>query len=182
MSEKTRTPATAPGASTPASTDARPPSAASPSAAPPSAAPPSASPPSGVNTTAAGNSTSGVGARIRAARQVAGMTQAELAVAVGVSRSAVAQWETDRAGQVGGNLARIADVLRVSSEHLLRGTFPTDGGALAEDASELALLRLFRVCHSEDRQILLRMAARFARHADRVMAASVRGVESPPAA
>jgi len=121
----------------------------------------------------------GVGARIRAARQVAGMTQAELAIAVGVSRSAVAQWETDRAGQVGGNLTKIADVLRVSAEHLLRGNFPTDGGAVAEDASELALLRLFRVCHGEDRQILLRMAARFARQADRVAVASVRGAEQP---
>lgn len=121
----------------------------------------------------------GAGARIRAARQVAGMTQAELAAAVGVSRSAVAQWETDRAGQVGANLARIADVLRVSSEHLLRGHFPSEGGAAAEDAAELALLRLFRACHGEDRQILLRMAARFARQADRVLAASVRGVDSP---
>jgi transcriptional regulator with XRE-family HTH domain len=125
--------------------------------------------------------TPGVGARIRAARQMADMTQADLAAAVGVSRSAVAQWETDRAGQVGANLAKIADVLRVSAEHLLRGNFPTEGGAAAEDATELALLRLFRVCHGEDRKILLRMAARFARQADRVLAASVRGVDSPSA-
>ena len=109
------------------------------------------------------------------------MTQAELALAVGVSRSAVAQWETDRAGQVGVNLTRIADVLRVSTEHLLRGNFPPGGGGTAEDASELALLRLFRVCHGEDRQILLRMASRFARHADRVLAQSVRGVDLPSA-
>jgi transcriptional regulator with XRE-family HTH domain len=123
----------------------------------------------------------GVGARIRAARQVAGLTQAELAAAVGVSRSAVAQWETDRAGQVGVNLAKVADILRVSSEHLLRGSFPTEGGAVAEDASELALLRFYRVCGGEDRQILLRMAARFARTADKVAVASVRGVDSPSA-
>jgi len=128
---------------------------------------------------AAAGATAGAGARIRAARQVAGLTQAELAAAVGVSRSAVAQWETERAGQVGVNLAKVAAVLRVSSEHLLRGSFPSEGGASAEDASELALLRLFRVCHAEDRQILLRMASRFARHADRVLAASVRGVDSP---
>jgi len=125
------------------------------------------------------NPTAGVGARSRAARQVAGMTQAELAAAVGVSRSAVAQWETDRAGQVGVNLAKVADILRVSSEHLLRGSFPAEGGAVAEDASELALLRFYRVCHGEDRQILLRMAARFARQADRPAVASVRGVDSP---
>ncbi len=122
----------------------------------------------------------GVGARIRAARQAAGLTQAQLAMAVGVSRSAVAQWETERAGQVGVNLAKVASILRVSTEHLLRGAFPTEGGGAAEDASELALLRLFRVCHAEDRQILLRMASRFARQADRVMAASVRGADSSP--
>jgi transcriptional regulator with XRE-family HTH domain len=128
---------------------------------------------------ASAGAAAGVGSRIRAARQVAGLTQAELALAVGVSRSAVAQWETDRAGQVGVNLAKVAAVLRVSAEHLLRGSFPSEGGASAEDASELALLRLFRVCHGEDRQILLRMASRFARQADRVLAASVRGVDSP---
>lgn len=107
------------------------------------------------------------------------MTQAQLAVAVGVSRSAVAQWETERAGQVGVNLAKVASILRVSTEHLLRGAFPTDGGGAAEDASELALLRLFRVCHPEDRQILLRMASRFARQADRMLAASVRADSNP---
>ena len=51
----------------------------------------------------------------------AGLTQAELAAAVGVSRSAVAQWETERSGQVRGNLTRIASVLGVSVEHLLNG-------------------------------------------------------------
>ena len=120
---------------------------------------------------------SGVGGRIRAARQVAGLTQAELAATVGVSRSAVAQWETERAGQVGGNLARISEILRVSAEHLLRGTLPSEGGAVAEDATELALLRLYRGCSGEDRQILLRMASRFARLADRLPAASMRAVD-----
>lgn len=138
--------------------------------------------PAGTEPNLPDNPTAGSGARIRAARQVAGMTQAELAMAVGVSRSAVAQWETERAGQVGVNLTKIADVLRVSAEHLLRGSFPPDGGATAEDASELALLRLFRICHGEDRQILLRMASRFARHADRMPVAGVRGVDSPSAA
>ena len=56
------------------------------------------------------------GARIRAARVEKGWTQDDLAAAVGVSRSAVAQWETDRAGQIRGNLARIAEALGVSLE------------------------------------------------------------------
>ncbi|HEX2942493.1 MAG TPA: helix-turn-helix transcriptional regulator, partial [Rhodopila sp.] len=44
-----------------------------------------------------------IGARIRAVRQDRGITQDDLARQVGVSRSAVAQWETGRAGQVTGN-------------------------------------------------------------------------------
>lgn len=163
-------------ASNPPTTSPSPPAPAAPApirrtrgAPPRSAISPPAGPP---------GASMGVGARIRAARQVAGITQAELALAVGVSRSAVAQWETERAGQVGVNLAKVSEILRVSSEHLLRGIFPTEGGASAEDAGELALLRLFRVCQGEDRQFLLRMAARFARQADRVLAGSVRGVDS----
>lgn len=37
------------------------------------------------------------GDRIRKARSIAGMTQAEFAVAVDVSEASLAQWETDRA-------------------------------------------------------------------------------------
>jgi len=106
------------------------------------------------------------GARIRAARVHAGLTQEELAVAVGVSRSAVAQWETDRAGQVGGNLARIAEVLSVSVGHLLTGS-TRDGGTRAADSTELALLRLYRCCTGADRAFLLRTATRLARQARR---------------
>ena len=94
------------------------------------------------------------------------MTQDELAQAVGVSRSAVAQWETDRAGQVGGNLARIAEVLAVSVGHLLTGG-SREGGMRAADATELALLRLYRSCTSADRAFLLRTATRLARQARR---------------
>ena len=54
-----------------------------------------------------------IGARIRTARQEQGWTQEKLATAVGVSRSAVAQWETGRAGQVTPNLTRIAETLGV---------------------------------------------------------------------
>jgi transcriptional regulator with XRE-family HTH domain len=104
------------------------------------------------------------GARIRAARIKAGLTQEDLAREVGVSRSAVAQWETDRAGQVGGNLARIAEVLAVSVGHLLTGG-GREGGGRAEDATELALLRLYRSCTGADRAFLLRTVTRLARQA-----------------
>ncbi len=103
-----------------------------------------------------------IGARIRAAREARGLTQGGLAKLVGVSRSAVAQWETGRSGQVGGNLAAIAQSLGVSVEHLLLG----GGAGLAAGeigwvqgmaGDELALLRLYRACGPEDRAVVLRL-------------------------
>ena len=96
-----------------------------------------------------------VGVRIRDVRREQGWTQEDLAQAVGVSRSAVAQWETDRAGQVRENLSRIAEALGVSAEFLLMGREPQ-----ANSADELAMLRLYRDANPEDRQLLLRTARR----------------------
>ena len=104
-----------------------------------------------------------IGTRIRAIRRERGLTQDELADQVGVSRSAVAQWETGRTGQVTGNLSRIAGVLGVNVEYLMVGD---DKRAAADvrQGDELALLRLYRECEPEDRQMLLRTARRLARH------------------
>jgi transcriptional regulator with XRE-family HTH domain len=104
-----------------------------------------------------------IGTRIRAVRHERELTQDELADRVGVSRSAVAQWETGRTGQVTGNLARIAAALEVNVEYLVHGN---DKRATAEanQGDELALLRLYRECDPEDRQMLLRTARRLARH------------------
>ncbi len=98
-----------------------------------------------------------VGQRIRALRLANNLTQDEFADRLGVSRSAIAQWETDRAGQVRENLERIAKVLGTSLAYLVSG----ETGSLQGD--ELALMRLYRACASEDRQILLRTAKRLAR-------------------
>jgi transcriptional regulator with XRE-family HTH domain len=103
-----------------------------------------------------------IGERIRAARQERGWTQEQLAEAVGVSRSAVAQWETGRAGQLTGNLSRIAEVLSVGIEHLTHGR-EKRANLQAGSGDELALLRLYRECPPEDRQLLLRTARRLAK-------------------
>ncbi len=107
-----------------------------------------------------------VGARIRQVRIDRGWTQDQLASEVGVSRSAVAQWETDRAGQVRGNLSRIADALGVSVEYLLHGD-ATRAPAGANTGDELALLRLYRECDAEDRAFLLRTARKLSRSGPR---------------
>lgn len=104
-----------------------------------------------------------IGTRIRTTRQQRGLTQDQLADQVGVSRSAVAQWETGRAGQITGNLSRIAGALEVNLEYLLYGDDKRAAGEVRQ-GDELALLRLYRECDPEDRQMLLRTARRLARH------------------
>jgi transcriptional regulator with XRE-family HTH domain len=105
-----------------------------------------------------------IGARIRRAREDQGWTQDQLAAAVGVSRSAVAQWETGRAGQVTANLTRVASALGVGVEHLMYGSDRFAPGQTFT-GDELAILRLYRECPPEDRQLLLRMAQRLVRSA-----------------
>ncbi len=102
-----------------------------------------------------------VGERIAGLRRERGLSQAGLAAAMGVSRSAVAQWETDRAGQVSSNLSRVAQVLDVSVEVLLHGEAARGPQGLSGD--ELALLRLYRACGPARRSDLLRAARRLAR-------------------
>ena len=102
------------------------------------------------------------GARIAAARRRLGMTQAALAAAVAVSRSAVAQWETGRTGQLGLHLPRLASALGVSIAHLLTGADETVPPQV-ETSQEWALLRLYRALDEDRRQDLLRHAQRLAR-------------------
>jgi transcriptional regulator with XRE-family HTH domain len=104
-----------------------------------------------------------IGERIRAVRRERRWTQDELAVAVGVSRSAVAQWETGRSGQLSANLSRIAAVLGTGVEFLLHGA-DKPVPLQADTGDELALLRLYRECQPADRQMLLRMARRLVGH------------------
>ncbi len=106
--------------------------------------------------------TPSVGARIRDYRRQQGWTQDQLAAATGVSRSAVAQWETDRAGQLRDNISRIAAALGITVEVLLHGP-ATHAAARADSGDELALLRLYRECDPEDRAFLLRTARKLAR-------------------
>jgi transcriptional regulator with XRE-family HTH domain len=103
-----------------------------------------------------------IGKRIRALRREKGLSQTDLADRVGVSRSAVAQWETGRTGQITGNLARIAAALDAPVEFLVSGDDHSQAG-VATRGDELAILRLYRACDPEDRQMLLRTARRLAR-------------------
>ena len=100
-----------------------------------------------------------VGGRIRALRRARGLTQDELAEACNVSRSAVAQWETDRSGQLRGNIARIAEALNASVDHLIQGREQSTGTT----GDQLAMMRLYMACDREDQAFLLRTAHKLAR-------------------
>ena len=127
----------------------------------------------------------GLAARIREARRRHGWTQERLAAAIGVTRSAVAQWETGRSGQLTANLAKISGVLETSIEDLVgvrgdehhpasvpkpNGDGPglharsTEQGAYLGD--ELALLRLYRTCSPDDQRLLLLTARRLSQKSD----------------
>jgi transcriptional regulator with XRE-family HTH domain len=60
-----------------------------------------------------------VGARIRALRERAGLTQAVLAAMVGVSVGQVSRWETNRTEPALSNLAALAPALGVSADTIL---------------------------------------------------------------
>ena len=78
----------------------------------------------------------GIGERIRQAREQAGLTQTELGERVGVSRSAVAQWESSatQAFPTHRNTERLVAALKVNFEWLLTGRGPMRE-RLAEEAA-----------------------------------------------
>jgi transcriptional regulator with XRE-family HTH domain len=104
----------------------------------------------------------GIGGRIRVARRGMGWTQQVLADTVGVSRSAVAQWETNRTLGTPGTLTRLARALGTSVEWLM--LHGTEANPLEESGSqdELSILQLYRNCSTEERLVVRHMLERFA--------------------
>jgi transcriptional regulator with XRE-family HTH domain len=106
-----------------------------------------------------------VGARIRLLRNKRGLTQQELADEIGVSRSAVALWETDRGGEA-QHLPRIAEALGVSIDFFINGMASHNVNA-SLSADEHALVLLYRGCDAPDQLSLLRTAGRLMRKGSR---------------
>ena len=65
------------------------------------------------------NVTLSSGQRIASCREAAGLTQEALASACGITRSAIAQWETDRASPTADHLQHLAGALRCEWSDLL---------------------------------------------------------------
>lgn len=103
-----------------------------------------------------------IGAQIRLLRHQRGMTQQTLASAIGVARSTVAFWETERGDPDAGTLVRIARVLDVPLEMFLTGMM-SQSKTETISADEEILLHLYRGCGVEGRLVVVRTAARMSR-------------------
>lgn len=85
-----------------------------------------------------------LGKRLRAAREQLHMSQAALAEAIGAgNQSTVAGWERGRTEPDGETLARLAVILKVSTDHLLGldsdiVSLPADVTGLAKDIASLS--------------------------------------------
>lgn len=103
------------------------------------------------------------GERVRVLRRARGLTQDELARATGVSRSAVAQWETGRAGY-GNKLSLLAQVLDVPVGHLkVEPDEPGRARTIRRMSNEEAMLiRHFRELGASERACMLMLARKLA--------------------
>lgn len=60
-------------------------------------------------------------ARLRAARQRRGLTQAAVALALGLQHATISKWENGRSEPTLERLASLCALLSVSADHLVRG-------------------------------------------------------------
>ena len=112
-----------------------------------------------------------IGARIRLLRQRRGMTQSELGLAMGVSRSLVALWETNRSSEA-HNLRRLAATLGVPQEFFINGMVRS-GATMTLSSDECVLLAMYRNCSEPHRLALLRRAGQLEKQAQRQNSAKV---------
>ena len=113
--------------------------------------------------------------RIRRARTVGDLTQAQLAMLIGVHRSAVAQWEQPKGTMPSiAHLAKVAEVLEISCEWLAtgRGRMKLDAGYdpreriptdFARDEFEERVLLASRLLNSQKREAVLALIEALAR-------------------
>jgi transcriptional regulator with XRE-family HTH domain len=113
----------------------------------------------------------GLAARIRRARRIAGISQQALADALGVTRSAVSNWESDSGVRPATDrLAVLARALHVSFEWVatgrgemrmgadVRDASVAEGGAVVDCPHELQLLQAYRRAPARVKALLQEMA------------------------
>lgn len=103
-----------------------------------------------------------IGSRIRQARLAAGISQADLAAAMGITRSACSQWESDQGtGPRRERLERLASELGVSYQWLATGRDSARSDRVSEappsylTTDQLELLALYKTLKPKQRKALL---------------------------
>jgi transcriptional regulator with XRE-family HTH domain len=98
----------------------------------------------------------GFGVRLAEIRQSRGMTQAELALAVGVSRRVIAYYEHEDAQPPGAMLVDLARALRVSADQLL-GLKPPKEKKSPRTARLLKRLQKVEQLPATDQRVVLKL-------------------------
>lgn len=94
-----------------------------------------------------------MGNRIKKSRELAGLTQEEVAEKVGVSRTAVTRWEQGEIEPKISNLVEIANVLNVSTDYLLgTNTRECSNGLNLSGKAELALQEFVQEIRNENKK------------------------------
>lgn len=98
--------------------------------------------------------------RLKRLRKAAGLTQLELATAVGVAVGTVNKWEQGKQGLRGDNLTAVAKALRVRVEDLSEPTENVSRGTVGHESDLEALFReLANASPAERRRFLLLLRA-----------------------
>lgn len=93
-----------------------------------------------------------IGHRIAQARAESGLSQTQLAKAVGVTRGLVGQWESHVKKPGRENLGKIAEVTYVSVAWLLSGEGSPNSGVFVSDPDAIKMLRAFNRMSSRQRK------------------------------
>jgi transcriptional regulator with XRE-family HTH domain len=104
-----------------------------------------------------------IGVRIRSLRRLAGLTQVDVADALGVARSTLGEMENGTNRGSHDTLLAIADFFRVPLDWLLCRTVPPGGplvGYFVEDRQELAWLAIWRRMDDAERRTMTRLLDR----------------------
>ena len=94
---------------------------------------------------------------LRIARKAKGMSQQNLADAIGVSQQAIHQYETDKIEPDIENLKRLADTLSVSVDFLVAHRLPVDTPYTVVNEDELLLIENYRCMKTNDKKFIKRI-------------------------